>query len=159
MAGALDAASAPGRDDVERRPDMIAIRERLAAEKALATVYDAAIDAHTRARKDVEAAAVLKLKKESLAPKLIARWELTGTDWNGSWIGKLYSNGHYSDADGKAVWSFEKGVFTLRQPEAGFPNGTKILKWTLKDSGIELEEVGNNGKHSTGKLANLVDEK
>jgi hypothetical protein len=34
-----------------------------------------------------------------------------------------------------------------------------VLKWYLKESGTELDEVGNNGGRSTGKLANRADEK
>lgn len=142
------------------RPALVAmIRDRLAAEKTLAAVLDKLADTHTRSKEDTEAAAVLKLKKDALAPKLIARWELTGTNWDGTWIGKLYSNGHYSEPDGRAVWALEKGVVTLRQPEAGLPGGTKVLKWTLKESGTDLDEAGNNGKRSVGKLANLAEEK
>ena len=143
------------------RPALVAmIRDRMTAEKAVAAALDKVADSYTRSKHDTEAAAVLKAKKETLAPKLVARWELTGTNWDGTWVGKLYSNGHYSDPDGKAVWALEKGVVTLRQPEAGFPGGTKVLKWTLKESGTELDEVGNNnGARSVGKLANVADEK
>ena len=144
----------------QSRPALVAfIRDRMTADKALSTAFDNVADVHTKAKRDVAAAAVLRLKKEAIAPKMIARWELTGTNWTGSWIGKLYSNGHYSDADGKAIWAIEKGVVTLRQPEQGYPNGVKVLKWSLKDSGTELDEVGNNGARSTGKLANVPEEK
>jgi hypothetical protein len=142
------------------RPALVEhIRARLAADKALADAFDKVVDGHTRAKQDVEAATVQRLKRQALEPKLIARWELTGTNWTGTWVGKLYSNGHYSDLDGKAVWAIEKGIVTLVQPEAGLPGGYKVLKWHLKESGTELDETGNNGARSTGKLANRVEEK
>jgi hypothetical protein len=142
------------------RPGLVEhIRARLSADKALSDAFDKAADAYTRGKQDVEAAAALKLKREALVPKLIARWELTGTNWAGSWVGKLYSNGHYSEPDGTALWAIERGVITLLQPDAGLPGGRKVLKWYLKESGTELEEVGNNGAKSAGKLANRADEK
>jgi hypothetical protein len=142
------------------RPALVEhIRARLAADKALGDAFDKVVDGHTRAKQDVEAATVLRLKRQALEPKLIARWELTGTNWTGSWVGKLYSNGHYSDPDGKALWAIERGVITLVQPEAGLPGGYKVLKWHLKESGADLDEVGNNGARSTGKLANRAEEK
>jgi hypothetical protein len=142
------------------RPALVEfIRTRLTAEKAFATAFDKVIDAHLKAKEDTQAAAITKLKKDALAPKLIARWEITGVTWNGKWVGMLYSNGHYSDANGKAVWSYDRGVILLSQPEQGLPNNTKVLKWTLKDNGIELDEVGNNGGKSTGKLVNLIEKK
>ena len=142
------------------RPALVEfIRTRLTAEKALATAFDKVIDTHTKAKEDTQAAAMLKLKKDALAPKLIARWELTGVTWKGSWVGNLYSNGRYSDPDGKAVWSYDKGVILLSQPEQGLPNNTKVLKWTLKESGTELDEVGNNNSKSVGKLVNLAEKK
>ena len=131
------------------------IRTRLTAEKALSTAYDKVMDAHLKAKEDTRASAVGKLKKDALAPKVVARWELTGTTWTGKWVGTLYSNGHYSEPDGKAVWSYDRGVILLSQPEKGLPNNTKVLKWTIKDSGTELDEVGNNGSRSAGKLVNL----
>lgn len=135
------------------------IRDRSSAEKTLAAVFDKATDAHVRARRDADAAAVLKLKKETLAPKLVARWEITGVTWKGSWTGNLYSNGHYSDPYGKALWTFSKGVLLLTQPEPGLPRGMKVLKWSLKESGTELDEIGNNGSTSTGKLINTAGQK
>jgi hypothetical protein len=142
------------------RPALVEhIRARLTADKVLGDAFDKVVDAHTRAKRDVEAATILKLKRQALEPKLVARWELTGTNWNGGWVGKLYSNGHYSDPDGKALWAIERGVVTLVQPESGLPGGRKVLKWHLKESGVELDEVGNNGARSTGKLANRADEK
>ncbi len=140
------------------RPALIdLIRARLLADKALADAFDKVIDGHTRAKRDLEAITVLKSKRQALEPKLIARWEMTGTNWKGTWVGKLYSNGHYGEPDGKAIWAIERGVITLRQPEAGIPGGYKILKWHLKESGTELDEVGNNGARSTGKLTNVAE--
>lgn len=142
------------------RPALVEfIRTRLTAEKAFATAYDKVIDAHVKAKEDTQAAALSKLKKDALAPKLIARWEITGVTWNGKWVAKLYSNGHYTEPDGKAVWAYDRGVILLSQPEQGLPNNTKVLKWTLKDNGLELDEAGNNGGKSTGKLVNLVEKK
>jgi hypothetical protein len=142
------------------RPALVEhIRARLAADKALGDAFDKAADACTRAKQDVEAATILKLKRQALVPKLISRWELTGTNWTGGWVGKLYSNGHYSEPDGNALWAIERGVITLVQPEAGLPGGRKVLKWYLKESGTELDEVGNNGAKSAGKLSNRADEK
>jgi hypothetical protein len=142
------------------RPALVEfIRTRLAAEKALAEAFDKVIDAHTKAKEDTQAAAVLKLKKDALAPKLVARWEITGVTWTGKWVAYLYSNGRYTEPDGTAVWSYDRGVILLSQPEKGLPNNTKVLKWTLKDTGTELDEVGNNNSKSVGKLVNLAEKK
>ncbi len=142
------------------RPALVEfIRSRLTAEKAFATAFDKVIDAHVKAKEDTQAAAIAKLKKDALAPKLVARWEITGVTWSGKWVAKLYSNGHYTEPDGKAVWSYDRGVILLSQPEQGLPNNTKVLKWTLNDNGVEFDETGNNGGKSTGKLVNLVEKK
>lgn len=142
------------------RPALVEfIRTRLAAEKALGEAFDKVIDAHTKAKEDTQAAAVLKLKKDALAPKLVARWEVTGVTWTGKWVAYLYSNGRYSEPDGNAVWSYDRGVILLSQPEKGLPNNTKVLKWTIKDNGTELDEVGNNNSKSVGKLVNLAEKK
>ena len=42
----------------------------------------------------------------------------------------------------------------LTQPELGFPKNTKVLKWTIRENGLELDEMGNNGASSVGKLEN-----
>lgn len=145
---------------ITSRPALVEfIRARLAAEKAYATAYDKEIDAATTAKDDARATALIRLKKDIFSPKVVARWEMTGTNWKGTWAGVLYSNGHYATPDGTAVWAYERGVITLTQPEKGLPGDRKVLKWALKDNGLELDEVGNNGAKSTGKLANVADKK
>lgn len=142
------------------RPALVEfVRTRLAAEKALATAFDKAIDARLKDKEDALAATITKQKKDAMAPKLVARWEMTGTNWNGKWVAKLYSNGCYGEPDGKAVWAFDRGTVLLSQPEQGLPNNTKVLKWILKDNGVELDEVGNNNAKSSGKLVNLAETK
>lgn len=137
------------------RPALIEfLRARGATVRTLERVYDNAINDQTKAKNDVLANELIAKKKEALKPVLIGTWELTGTSWKGSWTCKLFSNGHYSDPFGKAVWTFDKGIMILTQPELGFPNNTKLLKWTIRENGLELDEMGNNGASSVGKLEN-----
>ncbi len=64
------------------------------------------------------------------------------------------ATGSYQVTIAKAEQTLLAAFEKMEQPELGFPKNMKVLKWTIRENGLELDEVGNNGVSSVGKLEN-----
>lgn len=64
------------------------------------------------------------------------------------------ATGSYQVTIAKAEQTLLAAFEKMEQPELGFPKNMKVLKWTIRENGLELDEAGNNGVPSVGKLEN-----